>query len=68
MNFLKSLFDYEKEKKEIYDAYINLGTGIACPCCGEELHESNSMVLLMSNPPRKNVYCKMCKSKYTITA
>ena len=31
--------------------------GIACPKCGEEMWDSNPMITLTSNPPKKNVHC-----------
>lgn len=35
--------------------------GIACPNCGQELHDSDPNSTLMSNPPQKNVACDHCK-------
>jgi len=34
--------------------------GIACPKCGEELYDSNPMMILTSMPPKKNVHCSKC--------
>jgi len=69
VSFFKSLLQHEEEKSKLHiDPLKNSGTGIGCPACGEELHETNPGTLLCSNPPRKDVHCKCCKSKYTITA
>lgn len=64
---MKSVNDYEKEVwDKLYEHSKKDGTGVACPSCGEELVESSSEVLLFSDPPRKNVHCNLCKSKYTL--
>ena len=34
--------------------------GIACPNCGEELYDSDPMVVLTSYPPQKSIKCKNC--------
>jgi predicted RNA-binding Zn-ribbon protein involved in translation (DUF1610 family) len=34
--------------------------GIACPNCGEELMDSQPMMTLTSNPPKKNIHCPSC--------
>ena len=35
--------------------------GIECPKCKEELMDSNPMMTLTSNPPKKNVHCPKCE-------
>lgn len=65
MSCLHWLFGDDDEKQD-YSSFKNEGTGIACPSCGEELHETNPDELLLSSPPRKKVHCNFCKSKYTI--
>jgi hypothetical protein len=39
--------------------------GIACPKCGEELYDSNPMIVLASYPAQKNVACMKEDCGYT---
>jgi DNA-directed RNA polymerase subunit RPC12/RpoP len=48
--------------------FINLGTGIACPHCGDELQDTNPSVVTTSLPPQKAVHCNTCKFKSFIVA
>lgn len=34
--------------------------GIACPDCGEELYDSSPGVMLLTSPPKLNIYCQSC--------
>lgn len=34
--------------------------GIACPRCANELLDSNSSVILTTNPPQKSIHCASC--------
>ena len=69
MNFLKPLDQHEKEKwAEIHARSPKNGTGIACPQCGDELVESDPGKLLLSDPPRKSIHCRVCKFNGSITA
>ena len=34
--------------------------GISCPKCGQEMYDSNPMVILTSMPEQKNVHCSKC--------
>ena len=60
---LKSLEDYNTQQREYH---FNISSdkpvlnGIACPKCGEEMMDSNPMVVLTSYPPQKNVNCSKC--------
>ena len=61
---MKTLAEHDAEKMALYlqlqrmsQAHAN---GIACPRCGEELWDTNPMVTLTSNPPRKQVRCVAC--------
>lgn len=60
---LKSLEDYNTQQRE-YHFNISIDkpvlNGIACPKCGEEMMDSNPMVVLTSYPPQKNVNCSKC--------
>ena len=61
---MKTLAEHDAEKMALYlqlqqmsQAHAN---GIACPKCGEELWDTNPMVMLSSNPPRKQIHCVAC--------
>lgn len=60
---LKSLEDYNAQQRE-YHFNVSIDksvlNGIACPKCGEEMMDSNPMVVLTSYPPQKNVNCSKC--------
>lgn len=32
--------------------------GILCPECGKELYDTNPMMTLASNPPKKDIHCE----------
>lgn len=58
---LKNLNAHNAEMHKRYheaSVYPRLN-GIACPECGAELWDSDAMIL-MSNPPQKNVHCNCC--------
>ena len=57
---MKSLAEHEDERKRMYAKGLSNEpqlNGIACPRCGSELWDSNPMITLTSNPPKKNVHC-----------
>lgn len=62
---MKTVDEYEEEKRL---ARQNHGTGIQCPQCGDELIESNPLMILTTYPARKAVHCPTCKYQNTITA
>jgi hypothetical protein len=60
---LKSLEDHNSEKWVwIGGIYTDkpIPNGIACPSCGEEMMDSNPMMVLASIPPKKNIHCPSC--------
>lgn len=61
---LKTLDEHNSRSWELHNAFrITNGptlNGIACPDCGEELYDTNPMMTLTSNPPKKSVNCKSC--------
>lgn len=63
MDNLKNLDDYNNEKMKLGISFYSntpAKNGIACPECGNELHDSNPMITLASLPPKKNVACDKC--------
>lgn len=58
---LKTIEEYNKEKTQLRNFQINVGTGVQCPQCGDELIESNTGGVLAVHPPRKAVHCPTCK-------
>jgi predicted RNA-binding Zn-ribbon protein involved in translation (DUF1610 family) len=59
---LKSLKEHNAEglKKWVNEAVPRGRNGIACPECGEELHDSDDFCTLISNPPQIPVKCPKC--------
>lgn len=61
---MKTLEEHNKEREQSYELWRKRQephpNGIACPKCGEELWDSNPMVTLYSNPPKKYVHCPKC--------
>ena len=55
---MKKLSEYQEE---YFEARRKKGNkvGVACDCCGHELH-GDSSVMLLSNPPKIEVWCENC--------
>jgi hypothetical protein len=62
---MKTIEEHNREKYEHY-ALKEVGTGVQCPHCGDEMFESEPDVVLLTFPPRKKVHCKSCKYKTTL--
>ena len=57
---LKTLEEFNHEMlKEYYPAEDKNKNGIACPKCGEELYDTDGVVLLLY-PPQKKIHCAKC--------
>lgn len=57
---MKSLAEHEAERRGVHDNGLSNEpclNGIACPRCSNELWDTNPMMTLTSNPPKKNVHC-----------
>lgn len=60
---MKTLEQHNKERIELHKIQHDNSprkNGIACPNCGEELFDSDPMIVLTSCPPQKNIHCKNC--------
>lgn len=59
------LLEYNAERRKLYNmpGTEPVANGIACPKCGKELTDINPLVLLLSHPPQKDVYCINCGYK-----
>ena len=57
---LESLESYNKRKQALHSQILEVGNGIACPKCGNEMRDNNAMVVKTSNPPVTGVYCPEC--------
>ena len=69
MKELKDFHDHnETRHREYMSHFINLGTGIACPQCGDELQDTNPSTVTCSIPPQKAVHCNTCKFQSFIVA
>ena len=66
MRKLKSLYRSDKEEYGKYtkSPFPRLN-GIACPKCGEELYDTNSLILT-SMPPKRNIHCECGYKGYRI--
>jgi len=65
---LETLEEFNKRKMQTHLHIKNggsIGNGIACPCCGNELCDSNHTTILTSYPPQIRVECKHCNHKGT---
>jgi len=58
---LKNLDAHNADMTRMYENMLKYPrpNGIACPECGKELMDSDTMILT-SNPPRRNVHCPSC--------
>lgn len=67
MKKLKSLDSHNAQASAshsfCYDTPVK--NGIACPKCGQELYDTNPMMTLTSNPPKKNIACKADNCDYS---
>ena len=60
---LKSLDEHNSNSWSNYSSMFENSpkpNGIACPKCGEELMDSQPMVTLTFNPPKKDIHCPSC--------
>lgn len=60
---LKSLDEHNSNSWSNYSSMFENSpkpNGIACPKCGEELMDSQPMMTLTSNPPKKDIHCPSC--------
>ena len=61
---MKTLDQHNHERFEAYleeeKMMLPHPNGIECPECGKELWDSNPMMVLTSNPPKKDVHCPEC--------
>lgn len=64
---LKTIEQHDEERRAAYARVASGKTGIACPCCNEELYEVDPRFLFTSSPPQKAVACK-CGYKGTVLA
>jgi len=64
---LKSIDEHENRMQEIYSPSGKIGVGIACPQCGNELHDDSGGLVLTTYPPQKRVACSGCGYSTTIT-
>lgn len=57
----KKLISLEEHNKNILESHNSLKTnGIACPNCGNELHDPSPNTVLTTYPPKKNIKCSSC--------
>jgi len=59
---LISLDDFNNRTLGITPPKSPKRNGIACPKCGEELYDSDTMILT-SYPAKKNIHCEACSYK-----
>lgn len=48
-----------KFQEEFSKNTFPIKNNIECPKCGEEMYDSDGMILL-SDPPKKNIHCDKC--------
>ena len=64
---MKELIPLLQWNSERAESYQNLAqpkpNGLACPLCGEELIDTNPGIILISNPPQKEIHCSNCAYK-----
>ncbi len=64
---METLSEYTNRKQKFNDEMRKLQephpNGIKCPQCGNELWDTNPMIVLTSNPPQKNIHCPKCGYK-----
>lgn len=64
---LKSVEDWNNERWPHGPTSAD-GNGIACPACGEEMHDDYPYSVLASLPPKKHVTCRKCLYQTTVLA
>lgn len=57
MTKLRSLEEYNADRRATYEPRGQLLNGIACPKCGAELADTNPNMIMTSNPPQTGVNC-----------
>lgn len=62
---LITLEDFNKSREGIHIYEQKQLNGIACPKCNNELYDTNPLIALASNPPRKSIHCEKCEYKGT---
>lgn len=60
---MKTPDQYNKEFLEKFEIQKRENAGICCPHCEpqKEMLETNPGTLLLSNPPKKQIYCPECR-------
>ena len=61
--FMETLDEYNRRKlnqRQYFNAASPHPNGIACPQCGAELWDSDACIILLSDPPQRNVRCPSC--------
>jgi len=54
-----TLEKHNEQRKKVFGINPDpIQNGIACPECGQELWDTNPMLVLTSYPPRKNIHCE----------
>lgn len=56
---MKKLSEYQEQYFEAREKKKQGGVGVACDCCGHEL-KGDSSHMLISNPPKIEVWCDNC--------
>lgn len=61
---MRKLEDFNADRQKYYDLQRKMDkpyrNRIQCPQCGGELWDSNPMMILISNPPERSIYCPNC--------
>ena len=59
---LKTIEEHNLERYYYHmeDSTTSKLNGIACPMCSMELKDTNPMMTLTSNPPKKDIHCDHC--------
>lgn len=60
---MKTLKEHNEQQQDYHNVQCSsapIRNGIKCPECDEELYDSNPMMVLTSNPPKKNIHCNSC--------
>ncbi len=58
---LKDLNEHNSLRGVYYNLEEKVRNGIACPNCGNELIDSQPMMMLTSYPPQKATMCENCE-------
>jgi hypothetical protein len=57
---MKTLVEYNQEKQLVNKMVGPQRNDIECPNCKTELLDKNDGLLLMTSPPKKNIFCENC--------